>query len=369
MADVEEQQPLLSSSRAAEEEDDDDGAFATAAEDEQQRQRQQQQRSDEASSRPSRPPPLAPPPPPSRPPPLTAGLAAALPAALSHTAVADLLAHLPEQLQRVAGTTEGVVLLFVSALVFALAVAALLRALLGASPSSRRRRGAAPRQGPLVVLAGPSNGGKTAIFLRLRDGAASASSTAPPPPLPATVASMAANSAPARVRAAPGRAAARTVTVLDVPGHASHRPRLEQALAEASGVVFVVDSADVSPHRTDAADCLYDVLAGAGFAKRRLPLLVACNKSDLELDAHSADFVRKTLERQLDAMRKTRTAGIGRTAAAAASDGGGGMLLLGVPADQPFSFAAMAPRHRVTLAEVSALQGKLAEVEAFAAGV
>lgn len=371
MADDEQQQPLLD--REDDQEDqaevDDDATLASAAAED-----EQQQRPDEAPrSRPapSRPPPLASPPPP--PPPPTraaAGLAAALPAALSQTAVADLLEHLPEQVQRVAGTTEGVVLLFASALVFALAVAALVRALLGgggsSSSSSRRRRAGAPRQqGPLVLLAGPSNGGKTAIFLRLsRDGGGGDQAA----PLPATVASMAAETAPARVRAAaaPGAGRARTVTLLDIPGHASHRPRLEQALRDAAGVVFVVDSADVSPHRADAADALYDVLSSADFARRRLPLLIACNKSDLELDAHSADFVRRTLERQLDAMRKTRTAGIGRTAG---EGGGSAPALLGVPADQAFSFAAMAPRHRVSLAEVSALQGKLAEVEAFAAGV
>jgi signal recognition particle receptor subunit beta len=352
---------------------DDDAAFEDAQEQQDQEDDTQQQRTAASSKQGGggsgggdhatlAPPPSQPPP---RAPPSSAAAAFALPAALSQTAVADLLKHLPEQVQRVAGTTEGVVLLLVSAVIFALAVAALLRALLGGGGGSRRKGGAttagsARLQGPLVVLAGPCNAGKTAIFLRLT------SSSKAVTPLPGTVASMLANTATAKLGSGRGR----VVTLLDVPGHASHRPRLETALADAKAVVFVVDSADVSPHRTDAADCLYDILSNGFFAKRRLPLLVACNKSDLDMDAHSADFVRRTLERQLDAMRKTRTAGIGRTAAA----GEGAAALLGVAADRPFSFAAMAAaaggRPRVALAEVSAkAEGGLAEVEAFAAGV
>jgi signal recognition particle receptor subunit beta len=372
MAAEDEQQPLLGGGGQAAM-DEDEGTFVSveaAGEEEAEQQTQRATADDDAASTSSRLAPPAPSLPPPSPPPtpaapggLAAAAASALPAALSQTAVADLLKHLPEQVQRVAGTTEGLALLCVSALLFALAVAALLRALFGGSSSSRRRRQAAPRHGgPLVLLAGPSNAGKTAIFMRLRDGGKAAAAAAGLAP---TVASMAPNMAAARVSSG-GGGRARAVTLLDVPGHASHRTRLEAALADAAGVVFVVDSADVSPHRTATADAMWDVLASADFARRRLPLLIACNKSDLELDAHSADFVRKTLERQLDAMRKTRTAGIGRTAGAAA----GGELVLGVPADRPCSFAAMAPRHRVSLAEVSAaLEGKLAEVEAFAAGL
>ncbi len=70
------------------------------------------------------------------------------------------------------------------------------------------------------------------------------------------------------------------------------------------------------------------------------------------------EFIRKTLEKQLNEMRKTRVVGIGK-------DGGGGPVL-GDP-DKPFSFAGM--RNRVLLCEMSAKLGgdKLEDVAAFVA--
>jgi signal recognition particle receptor subunit beta len=119
--------------------------------------------------------------------------------------------------------------------------------------------------------------------------------------------------------------------------------------------VFVVDAAEITPHRTEAADMLYELLTHAAFARRRTPLLVACNKADLEEEAHSVDFIRKTLEKQLQAMRKTKAAGIGKDAASQ-------VTALG-PQDAPFSFAGL--RSRVVLAECSAKAGQLDAVHDF----
>lgn len=44
---------------------------------------------------------------------------------------------------------------------------------------------------------------------------------------------------------------------------------------------------------------LYEVLAAAGVAKRRLPVLLAANKADHGARAHTPDFVRRRLEREL----------------------------------------------------------------------
>ena len=55
-----------------------------------------------------------------------------------------------------------------------------------------------------------------------------------------------------------------------------------------------------------AADCppiacrqLYEVLAHRSVAGRRLPVLLAANKSDAGIKAHTVDFIRKRLEREL----------------------------------------------------------------------
>lgn len=55
--------------------------------------------------------------------------------------------------------------------------------------------------------------------------------------------------------------------------------------------------------RSQAASCvrrqLYEVLAHKSVAGRRLPVLLAANKADAGIKAHTADFIRKRLEREL----------------------------------------------------------------------
>lgn len=262
----------------------------------------------------------------------TGGLAQQLQDALDAGLVPPgLVAYLPPPLQPLLTTPAGLLLLIT-------AVLGLLLALVVASLGRRRRRGAT------VVIAGPPNSGKTTLFFQLKDGTVHNG----------VVASMGENAAPVTLR--PPRGGARTAPLLDVPGHPSMRHRLEAALADAAAVVFLVDAVEVTPHRTEAADLLYEVLTHPAVARGRAPLLIACNKMDLDLEAHSVDFIRKTLERQLDAMRRTRTAAIGKDA--------GAQPALGSP-DKPFSFASLP--NKVVLAEASAKAGKLDDVVAFIA--
>jgi signal recognition particle receptor subunit beta len=143
----------------------------------------------------------------------------------------------------------------------------------------------------------------------------------------------------------------------DIPGHHSFRHKLESSLKDAAGIVFVLDAVEITPHKVEAAEMLYELLTNAALAKQRTPLLLACNKADLEEEAHSTEFIRKTLERQLDAMRKTKTAGIGKEAS--------GGVALGA-ADKPFSFQGL--RSKVVIVECSAKMGQLDDVKAFIAG-
>jgi signal recognition particle receptor subunit beta len=169
---------------------------------------------------------------------------------------------LPKDLQLILSTPEGLVLLFVSLLAGVALLALLVR------PSSGSKRNT-------ILLVGPSNAGKTALFYQLTDGEQHHG----------TVASMQENAATASIPAKGG--GSRSMRLVDVPGHSSMRHKLESLLHEAAGVVFLVDSVEVTPHRTEAADLLYDVLTHPELQRRRLPLLIACNKMDLEAEAHS----------------------------------------------------------------------------------
>lgn len=258
---------------------------------------------------------------------LPPGLKAQLQGLLEATGIEP--ASLPAPLQQLA-TPEGLVV-----------IASILMLLLALVLASGRRGG---RRGSSVVIAGPPNAGKTTLFFQLKDGSLHNG----------VVASLGENAAAVTLR--PPRGGAKTASLLDVPGHPSTRHRLEAALSDAAAVVFLVDAVEVTPHRTEAADLLYEVLTHPAVARGRAPLLIACNKMDLELEAHSVDFIRKTLEKQLDAMRKTRAAAIGKDAGAKPALG---------PADKPFSFAALP--NKVALAQASAKAGALDDVVAFIA--
>ena len=57
-------------------------------------------------------------------------------------------------------------------------------------------------------------------------------------------------------------------------------------------MIFVLDSVEITPHKAEAAEELFEVLTNASVAGRRVPVLIACNKMDLEAQAHSLDFIR-----------------------------------------------------------------------------
>jgi len=232
-------------------------------------------------------------------------------------------------------------------------VATLLLAALLAFFLLRSHGGAGGGRAGGLLLVGPCGAGKTTLFLRLRDGA---------PPAAGTVASMQENDGTVRM---PGGGSGE-LRLVDLPGHATFRHRLAPRLRDAAGVVFLLDAVVVTPHHAEAAELLYELLSSPGFAGRRPPLLIACNKADRGHDAHSPAFIGRTLEKQLDAMRRTRAASMGGGGA----DGGGGAAgdsLAGAlqHPDKPFAFDGL--RSKVTIAEMSALNGDVKAVADFAA--
>lgn len=203
----------------------------------------------------------------------------------------------------------------------------------------------APVCRPSTAQAGPCNAGKTCLFYQLKDGSTHLG----------TVASMQENEGTVPVRSDKDKVVG-SARVVDVPGHAKLRHKAEKHLQDAAAVVFVVDATDITPHKVEAAEELFEVLTHPSVVRRRVPVLIACNKMDQEAQAHSMEFVRKTLEKQLDAMRKTRTTLSTDAPKVAAAFGKG---------DKPLSLAAL--RTPVSVAGISAAQGSVADVHAFMA--
>jgi signal recognition particle receptor subunit beta len=101
-------------------------------------------------------------------------------------------------------------------------------------------------KGNLILLVGPCDAGKTTLFHQLHEGSTHLG----------TVASMQANEAvgPLASETAAGVASARPVQLVDVPGHPRVRGQAERYAGRAAGVVFVVDSVDFMPRKTEAAE-------------------------------------------------------------------------------------------------------------------
>jgi signal recognition particle receptor subunit beta len=212
--------------------------------------------------------------------------------------------------------------------------------------------------GPVILIAGPPGAGKTALFLRLRDGPA---------------ATVAAGPGPRR----------RAVHLVDAPGHPRLRALSASHAPGAAALIFVVDAAEFLGGKADAADQLVGLVRRLGTKARRRgrggrdsgggggpPILLACNKADLGAAAHSPDFIRKRLEREVEAGR----AAAGGTLAARADDDdddSGGDARRLCPPSQAFTFDGLAAVGGGRLAAVAcaAGSGDVSRVEAWLAEI
>lgn len=141
----------------------------------------------------------------------------------------DVLTKLPPQISIPLAVQKTELIIALAVVLLTILISALLQILF--APRGRK-------SGSAVIIAGPCNSGKTTLFLQLRDGTAHNG----------TVASMQENIGVVAVKNDKGRTVG-AVKVVDVPGHERLRHKLEKCLADASAVVFVIDAADITPHK------------------------------------------------------------------------------------------------------------------------
>ncbi|CAN1310882.1 Signal recognition particle receptor subunit beta [Linum perenne] len=149
-----------------------------------------------------------------------------------------------------------------------------------------------------IVLSGLSGSGKTILFYQLRDGSSHQG----------TVTSMEPNEGTFILHSEAGKGhKVKPVHLVDVPGHARLRPKLDEFLPEAAGIVFVVDALEFLPNLRHRY--LYDILTKASVVKKKVPVLICCNKTE-KVTAHTKDFICKQLEKEMydfDSSRFTLT--------------------------------------------------------------
>uniref|UniRef100_A0A7N0VF05 Signal recognition particle receptor subunit beta n=1 Tax=Kalanchoe fedtschenkoi TaxID=63787 RepID=A0A7N0VF05_KALFE len=195
-----------------------------------------------------------------------------------------------------------------------------------------------------IVLAGLSGSGKTVIFYQLRDGSAHQGTVTSMDPNEGTFVLHTETEKKGKIK---------PVHVVDVPGHSRLRPKLDEFLPQAAGVVFVVDGLEFLPNCRAASEYLYDILTKSSIVKKRVPVFIFCNKMD-KASAHSKEFIRKQLEKEIEKLRASRTA---VSDADLTSE-----ITLGIPG-QPFAFSQC--QNPVTVGEGSGLNGELYQLEQF----
>ncbi|PQQ13835.1 signal recognition particle receptor subunit beta [Prunus yedoensis var. nudiflora] len=195
-----------------------------------------------------------------------------------------------------------------------------------------------------ILLSGLSGSGKTLLFYQLRDGSSHQGTVTSMEPNEGTFVLHSEKSKNGKVN---------PVHLVDVPGHSRLRAKLDDFLPQAAGIVFVVDALEFLPNCRAASEYLYDILTKASVVRKKIPVLILCNKTD-KVTAHSKEFIRKQLEKEIDKLRASRSA---ISAADIAND-----FTLGVPGE-PFSFHQC--QNKVTVAEASGLTGDISQVEQF----
>jgi signal recognition particle receptor subunit beta len=98
------------------------------------------------------------------------------------------------------------------------------------------------------------------------------------------------------------------VSCIDLPGHFNFRARLHESVETAQAIILVLDSKDRNKI-PEAAEILYDILNNITVLDRKVPILVVCNKQDLQF-AKRATQLELEVERDIEEIRKVRRATI-----------------------------------------------------------
>ncbi|KAH7889414.1 signal recognition particle receptor beta subunit-domain-containing protein [Phlebopus sp. FC_14] len=194
-------------------------------------------------------------------------------------------------------------------LFLSLAAAVILVVVLSFSRRSSRSRANS------LLLVGPPHSGKTAILSTLAYNQTLSSHT-----------SLQTNSAHVVL------STARTVRVVDVPGHPRLRDQFREYLGEAKAIAFVVDASTISRNGSTVAEHLHHVLHAITSLPPTQPtpaLLILAHKIDLlKMGASSSSAsevavarVRTILERELEKRRATQSGGVGVESLGAEGEG------------------------------------------------
>ena len=153
-----------------------------------------------------------------------------------------------------------------------------------------------------LAIVGASGSGKTTLFYKLSTGQ-----------FRDTVSSIEENYSGAAgfeltgLKLPDGTEIKKVVECVDVPGHFNFRERIQEvANGQVNAFILVVDSKDRTK-LAESSELLYDVINNLNILDRKVPILVACNKQDLQF-SRKALIVQNEFEREIEEIRKVRRA-------------------------------------------------------------
>jgi signal recognition particle receptor subunit beta len=98
-----------------------------------------------------------------------------------------------------------------------------------------------------------------------------------------------------------------TIRIVDYPGYPRLRNGINQYLENAKAIIFVVDSRNISDEAIQSSgELLAHILTRPAFVEQDIPILIACNKTDMH-GAKSDAFIFSRLEKELDKLKDTRS--------------------------------------------------------------
>ncbi|CAF3542351.1 unnamed protein product [Rotaria socialis] len=163
-----------------------------------------------------------------------------------------------------------------------------------------KRRPGSHRRGECLLLCGASNSGKTLLFCRFTTGLAKR-----------TITSMATNTGSMILESSSSDRPPKKIHVIDIPGNLRIRQRdFNTNKSSAKAIIFVIDSTTIKEESKDVSDYLYDILHEKSFRQQRLPILIFCNKQDINNDVETVQSIRALLENELTMKRKTRASAV-----------------------------------------------------------
>lgn len=177
-------------------------------------------------------------------------------------------------------------------------------------------------RGRVVVLVGPSETGKTALFVHLQNNTGTGDGEGVE-----TVTSTVANVA--EYVSTKGK---QPLTIKDLPGHDRVRNKWWDSNKKGlRGIVCIVDAAGGNKSIRESADVLYTILTDSTVNSIQPNILILANKQDL-LMAKSEKVIKSLLEREITTLRLTKSASLQTTT------GGGGTIKVLGNLNQDFEF-------------------------------